>query len=319
MARRRLPPMRALMAFEAVARTNSFRMAADEMNVTRSAISHQIRALEELLGLLLFKREKRPVELTAAGQAYFPAVRAAFDQIEEQTRLLNADEADNELTIQVYVTVALKWLVPRLYDFEQRYPDMQVRLSTSYLDWDFDRGNVDVAFILSRRKLQGLSSRDLFRSNLVPVCNPDLLKGPDRLKTPEDLRRHTLIHVYTAEEDWQTWLNAAGLDDLTPSKALAYDSYVMALQAAIDGKGVAMAMWPFASDDIDSGRLVCPFNLHVPCNHSWKIVYESAHRHKSKIQKFEKWLLAEIKEDPQVARSEMGENRADAPAVSNTG
>lgn len=289
------------MAFEAVARTSSFRIAADEMNVTRSAISHQIRALEEQLGILLFKRDKRPVELTTAGKAYFPPVREAFDQIEEQTRRLNDDEADNELTIQVYVTVALKWLIPKLYDFEKRYPNMQVRLSTSYLDWDFDRGNVDVAFILSRRKIQGLHSRDLFRSALVPVCSPDLLKGKNPLKTPEDLRNHALIHVYTAEEDWQAWLGAASLNDLEPSRKLSFDSYVMALQAAADGKGVALAMWPFAAEDIASGKLVCPFDLQVPCNHSWKVVYESAHRDKTKIRHFEKWLVSQVQNDPEVA------------------
>jgi LysR family glycine cleavage system transcriptional activator len=293
--------MRALMAFEAVARTSSFRAAAEEMNVTRSAISHQIRALEEQLGILLFKRDKRPVELTVAGQAYFPAVREAFDQIEEQTRRLNDDEADNELTIQVYVTVALKWLIPRLYDFEQRYPGMQVRLSTSNLDWDFDRGNVDVAFILSRRKIQGLHSRELFHSALVPVCSPELITGANLLRTPEDLRNHALIHVYTAEEDWQAWLDKAGLVDLKPSRKLSFDSYVMALQAAADGKGVAMAMWPFAAEDIDNGKLVCPFDLQVLCNHSWKIIYESAHRHKTKIRHFEKWLIAQVQNDPEVA------------------
>ncbi len=292
--------MRALMAFEAVARTCSFRAAADELNVTRSAISHQIRALEEQLGLLLFKRDKRPVELTTAGYAYFPVVRNAFDQIEEQTRRLNAGEADNELTVQVYVTVALKWLIPKLYDFEKRYPDMQVRLSTSHLDWDFDRGNVDVGFILSRRKIQGLYARDLFQSSLVPVCSPELLHGDTPLKTPEDLRQHTLIHVYTAEEDWTAWLEKAGLDDLQPSRKLSFDSYVMALQAAADGKGVAMTMWPFAAEDIESGKLVCPFDLQVPCAHSWKIVYESAHRHKTKIQRFEKWLTAQVENDPEV-------------------
>ena len=301
MARRKLPPMRALMAFEAVARTSSFRAAADELNVTRSAVSHQIRALEEQLGMSLFKRDKRPVEMTDAGLSYFPVVREAFDKIEEQTRIFTDDSTDHELTVQTYVTVALKWLIPRLYDFEQRYPQMQVRLSTSYLDWELDRGNVDVGFILSRRRMNGLHSSKLFRSSLAPVCSPKLLKGKNAIKSPEDLRDHTLIHVYTAEEDWQTWLDEAGLEDLKPSRRLAFDSYVMALQAAADGKGVAIAMWPFAAEDIGTGQLVCPFDLQVPCKHSWQIVCETAHKHKSKIQKFERWLRRQISEDPTVA------------------
>ncbi len=295
------------MAFEAVARTNSFRAAADELNVTRSAVSHQIRALEEQLGLSLFKRDKRPVEMTDAGRGYFPVVKEAFDQIEEHTKTFMDDGTDNELTIQTYVTVALKWLIPRLYDFEQKYPEMQVKLSTSYLDWELDRGNVDVGFILSRRRMNGLHSSKLFQSRLVPVCSPKLLKGKNAIKSPEDLREHTLIHVYTAEEDWQTWLDAAGMDDLKPSRRLAFDSYVMALQAAEDAKGVAITMWPFAAEDLSSGNLVCPFDLQVPCRHSWQIVCETAHKHKKKIQKFERWLRRQIAEDPAIAEMPGGE------------
>lgn len=307
MPKRKLPPMRALMAFEAVARTSSFRAAADELNVTRSAVSHQIRALEEQLGMSLFKRDKRPVEMTDAGKSYFPVVRDAFDKIEEHTRTFMDDGNDNELTIQTYVTVALKWLIPRLYDFEQRYSQMQVRLSTSYLDWELDRGNVDVGFILSRRRMNGLHSSKLFKPALTPVCSPKLLKGKNAIKTPEDLRDHTLIHVYTAEEDWQTWLDEAGMGDLKPSRRLAFDSYVMALQAAADGKGVAITMWPFAAEDLGTGQLVCPFDLVAPCKHSWQVVCETAHKHKSKIQKFERWLRRQISEDPHILDTPGGE------------
>lgn len=128
MPRRDLPPLRALTAFEAAARLGSFRLAAGELGITRSAVSHQVKALEQQLGLQLFKRDARRAELTPAGHAYFPPVRDAFDQIEAQTRNLRPAVADNELTIQVYVTVALKWLIPRLHDFERRYPDMKLSL-----------------------------------------------------------------------------------------------------------------------------------------------------------------------------------------------
>ena len=152
MARRDLPPLRALTAFEAAARLGSFRLAAGELGITRSAVSHQVKALEQRLGVQFFRRDARRAELTQVGQTYYPPIREAFDQIEIQTRALRPPAADNELTVQVYVTVALKWLIPRLHDFERRYPDMKVRLSTSYFDWDFDEKNVDVGFILARNR-----------------------------------------------------------------------------------------------------------------------------------------------------------------------
>ena len=139
-------------------------MAAGELGITRSAVSHQVKLLEDRLGVQLFSRDARRAELTQAGQNYYPPVRDAFDQIEAQTRSLRPSNTDHELTIQVYVTVALKWLIPRLHDFERKYPDMKVRLSTSYFDWDFDERNVDVGLILARNKLPGHYYRPLFKS-----------------------------------------------------------------------------------------------------------------------------------------------------------
>ena len=148
-----MPPLRALTAFEAAARLGSFRMPADELGITRSAVSHQIRILEETLGLELFHRDARRAFLSKAGHLYYPTVRDAFDQIETQTRLLRPGKADNALTVQVYVTVALKWLIPRLHDFERRFPDMKVKLSTAYFDWDLDEGHVDCGLILARNRV----------------------------------------------------------------------------------------------------------------------------------------------------------------------
>ncbi len=223
-------------------------MAANELGITRSAVSHQVKLLEDRLGTQLFRRDARRAELTQGGQAYFPAIRDAFDQIEAQTRAIRPSVTDNELTVQVYVTVALKWLIPRLHDFERRYPDMKVRLSTSYFDWDFDDRNVDLGIILARNKSPGHFYRPLFKSYLVPVCAPSLLKGDTPLKKPEDLKKHKLIDVYTAEEDWQLWLDAAGVKGIKPANRLSVDSYILAQEAAIEGRGVAMTIGPFASE-----------------------------------------------------------------------
>jgi LysR family transcriptional regulator, glycine cleavage system transcriptional activator len=298
LSRRGLPPLRALTAFEAAARLGSFRLAAEELGITRSAISHQIKALEDVLGLTLFSREARRPELTPPGQSYYPVVREAFDQIEAQTLALKPVANDNELTVQVYVTVALRWLIPRLHDFEKRYPDMRVRLSTAYFDWDYDEGNVDAGFILARKMGGGHYYNKLFNSMLTPVCSPELLEGPNGLRSPEDLAKHKLLYVYTAEEDWRIWLEAAGVKGLELSDKLAFDSYILAQEAAIEGRGVAMTIGPFAQDEIKSGRLVQPFSLMVPHRHSWQFCCEAAHRLKPKIKRFENWLLEQIAADP---------------------
>jgi len=296
--KRDLPPLRALTAFEAAARLGSFRAAASELGITRSAISHQIKLLEERLGLSLFRRDARRAELTTAGQAYFPTIRDAFDQIEAHTRAVRPSAVDNELTIQVYVTVAIKWLIPRLHDFERRFPDMKVRLSTSYVDWDFDERNVDVGLVLARNKHPGHYYAPLFQSMLVPVCSPKLLQGEGGLRKPADLVKHKLIDVYTAEEDWQIWLDAAGVKDVKPANRLAVDSYILAQEAAIEGRGVAMTIGPFATEEIKLGRLVQPFALRVPHRHQWYFACLQESRKKSKVRRFEEWLVKQVASDP---------------------
>jgi LysR family transcriptional regulator, glycine cleavage system transcriptional activator len=290
--------LRALTAFEAAARLGSFRLAAGELGITRSAVSHQVKALEQRLGIQFFRRDARRAELTQAGHIYYPAIREAFDQIETQTRALRPTVNDNELTIQVYFTVALKWLIPRLHDFERRYPDMKVRLSTSYFDWDFDERHVDAGIILARNKSPQHFYRPLFRSLLTPVCAPELMKGPNAIKTPQDLKKHKLLYVYTAEEDWHLWFEAAGVKGLKLSDRLAVDSYILAQEAAVEGRGVAMTIGPFATEEIKTGRLVQPFPLLVPHRHQWQFACNSEHRMKPKIKRFEDWLVKQIAADP---------------------
>ena len=291
--RRDLPPLRALTAFEAAARLGSFRMAAGELGITRSAISHQIKLLEQRLEVQLFRRDARRAELTTAGHSYYPPIREAFDQIEAQTRALRPANTDMELTIQVYVTVALKWLIPRLHDFERRYPDVKVRLSTSYFDWDFNERDVDVGIILARNKLPNHYYRPLFKSYLVPVCSPKL-----NLSKLADLKTSKLIDVYTAEEDWQLWLEAAGVKGIKPANRLSVDSYILAQEAAIEGRGIAMTIGPYAAEEIKLGRLVQPFPLRVPHRHGWYFACASANKSKNKVRRFEEWLVKQVAADP---------------------
>jgi LysR family transcriptional regulator, glycine cleavage system transcriptional activator len=298
LTRRDLPPLRALTAFEAAARLGSFRLAAAELGITRSAVSHQIKLLEERLGTQLFRRDARHSELTDDGHTYYPAVNQAFDQIETQTRAIRPMTNNTELTIQVYVTVAIKWLIPRLHDFERRFPEMRVRLSTSYFDWDFDERNVDVGIVFARNKSHTHYYRPLFESKLVPVCAPQFLEGPRAIHQPQDLRHHKLIDVYTAEEDWQIWLDAAGVSGVKASNRLSVDSYILAQEAAIEGQGIAMTIGPFAQEDVKTGRLVEPFKLEVPHRHQWYFACKAEDRRKPKIARFEEWLMKQVVADP---------------------
>jgi LysR family transcriptional regulator, glycine cleavage system transcriptional activator len=295
MPKRDLPPLRALTAFEAAARLGSFRMAASELNITRSAVSHQVKALEQRMGVQLFKRDARRAELTQLGQAYYPPIRDAFDQIETHTRAARPATSDNELTIQVYVTVALKWLIPRLHDFERRYPDMKIRLSTSYFDWDFNEEHVDLGIVLARNRKAGHHYQPLFRSLLTPICAPSLAKT---LREPEDLKKQKLLYVYTAEEDWNLWLDAMGIKGVKLSDRLAFDSYLLAQEAAAEGRGIAMTIGPFASEELKSGRLVQPFDSKIPHRLDWQLAYRSESRTRPKIARFENWLMKQIAADP---------------------
>ena len=268
-------------------------MAAGELGITRSAVSHQVKLLEQRLDVMLFRRDARRAELTQAGQTYYPTVHEAFNQIEMQTRALRPSTTDNDLTIQVYVTVALKWLIPRLHDFERKFPDTKVRLSTSYFDWDFDERNVDVGLILARNKLPGHYYRPLFKSYLKPVCSPTL-----NVKSLDDLKKHKLIDVYTAEEDWQIWLEAAGVKGLKPTNRLAVDSYILAQESAIEGRGLCMTIGPYATEEIKLGRLMEPFEQRVEHRHHWYFACSSENRNKNKVKRFEDWLVKQVAADP---------------------
>ena len=300
MTKRNLPPLRALTAFEAAARLGSFRRAADELGLTRSAISHQIKALEEVLGVDLFSRDGKRAELSGPGLIFFPAVREAFDQIESQTQVIRPRASGNELTVQVYVTVAMKWLLPRLHSFERQYPNMRVRLSTSYFHWDFDADNADVGVILARNRNDDHYYRNLFRSHLKPVCSPEYLARSGKIAHPADLLRHKLLYVYSAEEDWRLWLKAAGLGETRLSSTLAFDSYLLAQEAAVAGQGVAMTIGPFARDELAAGRLVQPVDLEVPHQHWWTFACRATDRLLPKVRLFEDWLVGQVADDPEI-------------------
>src|SRR5246500_1032305 len=280
----RLPSLNGLRAFEAAARHLSFTNAASELNVTQTAISHQIRRLEEELGIRLFVRQNRALALTPEARDYLPGVRAAFNDLRQATdRVLRRDN-DHVLTVSTLASLAAKWLLPRLSSFQEAHPGIDVRITTSTALVDFRGGDVDAAIRYGRGNWAGLRADWLTADELFPVCSPALLTGDKPLRCPEDLANQTLLHSSGGyDDDWRLWLTAAGLP---------FDLILMTVQAAIDGFGVAMGRTSYVEADIAKGRLVVPFKITLPADAGFYLVSPEAKADSPKLRAFRQWLVA---------------------------
>ncbi|WP_435036904.1 transcriptional regulator GcvA [Pseudomonas neuropathica] len=279
----RLPSLNGLRAFEAVARHMSFTKAAEELNVTQTAVSHQIRRLEAELGVPLFLRLNEGLALSEDGQAYLPGVRATEQLLESR---------DNSvLTISTLVSVASKWLLPRLPSFQQAFPTIDVRISASTELVDFRKGTIDAAIRYGRGDWKGLRGDFLMSDEIFPVCSPALAKT---LRTPADLASHTLLQVSGATAgDWSAWLRAAGQPaQLAEGPRLTFDLAMMAVQAAVDGQGVCIGRSTYVEDDLQAGRLVVPFDLRLKDEQGFYLVTPHETAQSKKIVAFRTWLLA---------------------------
>jgi len=289
---RRLPPLSALRAFEAAARHLSFTRAAGELHVTQTAISHQIRALEEYLGVRLFRRLPRGLLLTEEGQIYLPAIRDAFDRIAAATGELVAARAGGALTASVLPSFASKWLVPRLGRLRDAHPEVDLRISTSLHLVDFAREDVDIGIRMGRGHYHGLRVDRLFGEVLTPVCSPALLEGSHPLRQPADLRHHVLLH----EDDhtgWQLWLELAGVEGVDATRGPILTDASMVVQAAAEGHGIALGRASLAAWDIAAGRLVRPFDVSMPHDLAYYLVCPKATAERPRIAAVRAWLLAE--------------------------
>lgn len=296
---RKLPPLNALRAFEAAARNLSFKAAAVELNVTQSAVSHQVKHLENTMGINLFYRHTRSVELTSAGEKLVPYLQDAFDHIAEGTRLVSGIQGDVVLTIQTYSTFAVRWLMLRLQEFQKRYPDISVRLTASQFDVDFSKQDADLAIMIGHAEVGRIRYEYLFSPRLFPVCSPALVNSNSGLKRPSDLQNQTILQVYPSERDWQTWLSASGVQGVDPSSGQSFDSYDHALKMAVRGLGVALAMYPYVSEDFAAGLLVNPFpEFEVPADGHWYLAFPETRAYIGKIKLFKQWLIEEIHNDP---------------------
>jgi LysR family glycine cleavage system transcriptional activator len=293
-----LPPLSALRAFEAAARHLSFTKAADELAVTPAAISHQIHALEQDLGVTLFHRRNRQVALTASARVLLPGLSEAFAGIHASVRRLRSHNDTGTLTVTASPSFAAKWLVLRLHRFQQLCPEVDVRISASDELVDLGRGDFDLAIRYGTGRYPGLVVEELAKNEVFPACSPRLLQAGPPLRSPEDLRRHALIHDQASERNpltpsWAMWLKAAGVKDVPAAPALSFNNGSLALDAAIAGRGVVLAYSTIAAADLAEGRLVRLFSLSLPDLFAYYVVTAPGALERPKVKAFRDWLRQE--------------------------
>ena len=293
-----LPPLSALRAFEAAARLESFSKAADELNVTPAAVSHQIATLEADLGIGLFRRRNRAVELTPSARVLLPGLTEAFAGIHASVRRLRAHNDTGTLNVTASPSFAGKWLVQRLHRFQEIFPEIDVRISATDTMIDMSRGDFDIAIRYGTGRYPGLDVELLLKNEVFPVCSQELLRNGPPLETPDDLARHALIHDQAVDRDplaptWPMWLKAAGVRHLPNAPGLSVSTNHLALEAAIGGHGIALANSTIAASDLAAGRLVRLFSLSLPDLFAFYIVTVPGALERPKVRAFHDWLRRE--------------------------
>ena len=305
----RLPPLNALRAFEAAARHLSFKNAARELHVTPGAVSHQVKLLEDHLGVPLFRRLTRALELTAEAHAMLPKVQEGLVALGEAVERVRARETMSALTVIAPPNFAARWLVPRLSRFTHAHPNLDLHIASRPTMID-GRSDSDVMPVNDARddaplamvrfgdgRYPGSQVDEVFSAVYVPVCSPKLLKGKHPLRTPADLQFHTLLHDDTVVEEgarpsWSDWLAAVGVTNVDASRGPHFSDASLAFEAALEGMGVALAMRPLVRAELEAGRLVVPFDISAPASYSYYLVTPEGSAGGT-IADFRDWLLEE--------------------------
>ena len=291
-----LPPLNALKAFAAAGKHLNLTAAAKELFVTPSALSHQIRGLEDVLGIKLFIRTRHGLELTDAGCQILPGISEAFDQLSRTLALLKPGKDNHTLTVSMLSTFAMRWLIPRLSRFQQLHTNIDVRISTSVELVSFDSNDVDCAIRFGAGHWPGLTATRLFTEQLTPVCSPSLITAEKQLSKPRNLESFTLLHARLRPDDWRIWLNAVGLSDFKAAHGQVYETRNFAIQAAVDGLGVAIIDPSLAAGELKSGRLIQPFKQTLTGENAYYLVYPQSKATEPSIITLQDWLLDESTE-----------------------
>jgi len=262
--------------------------------VTQAAVSRLVRLLEDRLGFRLFERMPNGLALTPQGRALQPGLTAAFDAIAGITQQVAAMRSTPVLTLGVGPSFAVRWLIPRLASFYRQHPDIEVRLATGGAINPFN-DDWTCGILLGNGDWPGHQAEPMFSADLFPVCTRSIAQ---RLKKPSDLARECLLEVQHSPEEWPLWLAAARVKPRAQAPGPRFDSYAMALQAAVDGVGVAIGLRPYVVDDLASGRLVAPFKLAVPKGQAWYLVYRPFRQDDAALVAFRDWLMANVERDP---------------------
>jgi len=299
-SRWQLPPLELLLAFEAAARLLSFTKAAAELFLTQSAVSRQIQALEESLGAKLFERRTRALLLTEAGQRYYQATQEVLGELQEATQKLKGVAAVRAVTVTTTPGFASLWLIPRLNGYLQAHPGVDVRISASYDMVSLERAGVDLAIRYApAASMEGL--KPLFAEEVIPVCRPSLAADAARpLREPADLHAHVLLHSDDAKYswmEWNLWLHAHGLRELKPAGELRFKRYDEIVQAAVDGRGVALGRLPLLRRMLREKKLVTPFRKSVVSSRGYYLLRSARAAGRQEVAEFEVWLLEETKRD----------------------
>jgi LysR family glycine cleavage system transcriptional activator len=308
----RLPPLNSLRAFEAAARHMSVKRAAAELSVTPAAVSHQIRSLEDYLGVPLFRRQHRALELTDAARACLPKLREGFDCLVKAVDVLRAQKGMGMLTVSAPPSFGARWLMPRLHRFLAAHPEIDVRVSTRVRPAsEYGKGDVaeraavdawladsDIAILYGRGDYPGFKVDKLLPLTVTPICSPKLMSGEKPLTRPEDLRHHVLLHdetgnLYDGESFWEVWFTAAGVSGIDTRHGTRFSHAVLAFEAAIEGLGVVATMPVLAAADLHAGRLVTPFALRAPLTSAYHVVSSQAAATRPEVAAFRTWLLEE--------------------------
>jgi LysR family transcriptional regulator, glycine cleavage system transcriptional activator len=297
---RNIPGTGSLRAVEAAGRHLSFTRAASELHLTPAAISHQIKEFEEQIGVKLFTRTSRTMRLTAAGEILHAAVSEALENLTRAVAKLQRTRNASRIKVTASASIAAKWLVPRLDEFMKKMPEADVRIDVSDRVRDFDRDEIDVAIRFGNGQYPGHKVDRLFDNTIFPVCSPALLKSKQPLKQPRDLLQHMLIHVEWSGQgitwpNWRMWMLAAGVSDFNPGPGLHLDHSGLALQAAIDGQGVALGDSSLVADDLAAGRLVQPFALTIkgPPQFAYYVLSPLELANEPMVRAFREWILSE--------------------------